>query len=158
MWPLRLHSPPRQYYFTAMSADQYPISAYTETLGLVYFPRMLSKIRFHATQSLHADFIENMGEGLDKRLCEYLRVSYDDLHAKTLAMKSDEDVLRAAFSTGRELNDTDKLIWNHYVTKLGWRDQVTESLANRKQSSGLQDRDDIVTMIEYFEYDEGRKS
>ena len=49
-------------------------------------------------------------------------------------------------------------MWNHYVTKLGWRDQVTESLANRKASSGLSDRDEIETMIEYFEYDEGRKA
>lgn len=141
-----------------MSADQYPISAYTETLGMCYYPRMLSKIRLHATQSLHADFIENMGEGLDKRLCDYLRVSYDDLQAKTLEIESDDEVLNWAFSVGRVLNDTDKIVWNHYVTKLGWRDQVTDSLANRKRESSLQDRDDIVTMIEYFEYDEGRKS
>jgi hypothetical protein len=141
-----------------MSADPYPISAYIETLGLVYFPRMLSKIRLHATASLHPDFIENMGEGLDKRLCDYLRVSYDDLKAKTLSTTSDDEVLQWAFANGRELNDTDKLMWNHYATKLGWRDQVTASLAKRKLSNGLQDRDDIATMIEYFEYDEGRKS
>jgi hypothetical protein len=140
-----------------MSADQYPISAYTETLGFRYFPRMLSKIRLHAVESLHPDFVENMGAGLDLRLCEYLRVDYAELTTQTLATESDEEVLQWAFSTGRELNDTDKLMWNHYVTKLGWRDQVSESLANRKLSSGLQDREDIATMIEYFEYDEGRK-
>jgi hypothetical protein len=141
-----------------MSIENYPISAYTETLGLRYFPRMLSKIRLHAQESLHADFIENMGEGLDKRLCDYLRVSYGDLSTETLTTESDEAVLKWAYAHGRELNDTDLLMWNHYVTKLGWRDQVSESLANRKKSSGLADRDDIVTMIEYFEYDEGRKT
>lgn len=141
-----------------MSADQYPISAYTETLGLRYFPRMLSKIRLHATASLHPDFIENMGAGLDKRLCEFLQVNYTDLSTQTLANESDEAVLQWAFAKGRAPTETDTLLWNHYVTKLGWRDQVTESLANRKLSSGLQDRDDIQTMIEYFEYDEGRKS
>ena len=141
-----------------MSTTSYPISAYIETLGVRYFARMLSKVRLHATASLHPDFVENMGGGLDLRLCDFLRIDYTELATHTLATASDEEVLKWAFVHGRELNETDKLMWNHYVTKLGWRDQVSESLANRKLSSGLQDRDEIETMIEYFEYDEGRKS
>ncbi len=56
-----------------------------------------------------------------------------------------------------ELRD-DILIWNHFVTKLGWNDQVTELLEQRKAESGLIDHNEIATMLEYFEYDEGRKS
>ncbi|GAB5562834.1 MAG: hypothetical protein SynsKO_44810 [Synoicihabitans sp.] len=141
-----------------MSATECPISAYTETKGLRYFPRMLSKIRLLAAGTLREDFHEMIGQGLDGRLCNYLRVDYADLQEKTLASESDEDVFEWVQEKGRGINETDILLWNHYVTKLGWRDQVTESLANRKASSGLADRDEIETMIEYFEYDEGRKS
>ena len=141
-----------------MSSDQCPISAYTETQGLRYFPRMLSKIRLLAADQLREDFHEMIGQGLDGRLCKYLRVDYAALREQTLATDNDDAVFAWVQENGRGLNETDILMWNHYVTKLGWKDQVTESLANRKKSSGLEDRDDIETMIEYFEYDEGRKS
>lgn len=141
-----------------MSNDQCPISAYTETQGLRYFPRMLSKIRLLAAGALREDFHEMIGQGLDGRLCNYLRVDYAELREKTLSTEDDDAVFEWVQQTGRGLNETDILLWNHYVTKLGWRDQVTESLANRKKSSGLENRDEIETMIEYFEYDEGRKS
>ncbi|MBT5903166.1 MAG: DUF5069 domain-containing protein [Opitutaceae bacterium] len=141
-----------------MSDSQSPISAYTETKGLRYFPRMLSKIRLLAAGGLREDFHEMIGQGLDGRLCNYLRIDYTDLREKTLATESDDEVFDWVQNHGRGLNETDVLMWNHYVTKLGWRDQVTESLANRKASSGLSDRDEIETMIEYFEYDEGRKA
>ncbi len=141
-----------------MSADQCPISAYIETKGLRYFPRMLSKIRLMAAGTLREDFHEMIGRGLDARLCNHLRVDYEALREKTLSSTTDEEVFSWVQENGRDINETDILLWNHYVTKLGWRDQVTESLANRKASSGLADRDEIETMIEYFEYDEGRKA
>lgn len=141
-----------------MSSDQCPISAYVETKGLRYFPRMLSKIRLLAAGSLREDFHEMIGQGLDGRLCNYLRVDYAALREQTLATDNDDAILDWVQEHGRGLNETDILLWNHYVTKLGWRDQVSESLANRKKSSGLEGRDEIDTMIEYFEYDEGRKS
>ncbi len=141
-----------------MSSDQCPISAYTETKGLRYFPRTLSKIRLLAAEQLREDFHEMIGQGLDGRLCKFLRIGYADLQEKALETTNDDEVFDWMQANGRGINETDILMWNHYVTKLGWKDQVTESLANRKASSGLSDRDEIETMIEYFEYDEGRKS
>jgi len=141
-----------------MSATQCPISAYEETKGLRYFPRMLSKIRLQAKGELREDFHEMIGNGLDARLCQFLHVDYAQLREKTLTTRSDEEVLAWVEENGRTISETDLLLWNHYVTKLGWRDQVSENLARRKAESGLSDRDEIETMIEYFEYDEGRKS
>lgn len=141
-----------------MSSEQCPISGYTETKGLRYFPRMLSKIRLLAAGELREDFHEMIGQGLDGRLCSYLRINYADLRDKTLTTENDDEVFEWVQTNGRGINETDILLWNHYVTKLGWQDQVTESLAKRKASSGLSNRDEIETMIEYFEYDEGRKA
>jgi hypothetical protein len=135
-----------------------PISAYQETLGMIYFARMLSKIRQCATGDLREDFCENLGSGFDARCVNFLRVSYAALTERVLRGGSDEEILRWCFETGRELSEGDIYIWNQFLKSVGWRDGVTDILTRRKQESGLADRDEIVTMLEYFEYDEGRKS
>jgi gluconokinase len=135
-----------------------PISAYQETLGMIYFARMLDKIRLHAAGKLRDDFCENLGSGLDGRCVNFLRVPYAGLVARTLQGGSDEDILRWCFEHGRETNEGDIFVWNQFLKKVGWQDGVSEILVRRKQESGLADRDEIMTMAEYFEYDEGRKS
>ncbi|HEX2748254.1 MAG TPA: DUF5069 domain-containing protein [Verrucomicrobiales bacterium] len=134
-----------------------PLSAFNETLGMIYFARMLNKIRLHATGHLREDFQENLGKGMDERCVKFLRVDYDRLKERVLSGGTDEEILRWCCSTGRELDANDLLIWNDHLSKRGWRDAASESLAQRKKESGLEHRDDIVTMLEFFEVDEGRK-
>lgn len=135
-----------------------PLSAYQETLGMIYFARMLDKIRQNAAGTLREDFCDNLGSGFDGRCADFLRVNYADLAARVLQGGSDEEILKWCFETGRELNEGDIFIWNNYLKKVGWKDAVSAILARRKQESGLEGRDEIETMLEYFEYDEGRKS
>ena len=136
---------------------QPPISAYQATNDLLYFARMLDKIRKHSKGELREDFHGHLGKGLDGRCCGFLHVDYSTLVEQTLSGKSDAALLDWCYAQGRALDANDILIWNHFLTKLGWNDHVSEMLAERKAESGFADRDDIVTMIEYFEYDEGRK-
>jgi hypothetical protein len=135
-----------------------PISAYQETLGMLYFARMLDKIRKHARGELRSDFHANLGIGFDARCTGFLRVSYADLKERVLQGGTDEEILRWCFQRGRELNADDMLVWNEFLRKRGWNDQASQILAQRKQESGLADRNEILTMLEYFEYDEGRKT
>lgn len=134
-----------------------PISAYQETMGMLYFARMLDKIRKFARGELRDDFRENLGSGFDGRCCGYLRVKYEDLKRRVLEGGSDEEILRWCFTQGRSLDEGDILIWNEFLRKRGWKDAASELLAKRKQESGLADRAEIETMLEYFEWDEGRK-
>jgi gluconokinase len=135
-----------------------PLSAYQETLGMIYFARMLDKIRLNSLGELAEDFQANLGGGFDERCVDYLRVPYPELQHRTLQGGSDEDILQWCFETGRELSEGDILIWNQFLSKRGWNDEVSGILAHRKKESGLETRDEIQTMAEYFEYDEGRKS
>ena len=135
-----------------------PISAYQETLGMIYFARMLDKIRLHAAGDLREDFQANLGSGFDARCVDFLRVPYLDLRDRVLAGGTDEEILNWCFQAGRELDAGDIHIWNQYLTRVGWKDGVSETLARRKRESCLEDHDEIETMLEYFEYDEGRKS
>jgi hypothetical protein len=136
---------------------QPPISAFDATSGMLYFARMLDKISKHDLGELRDDFLDNLGGGLDQRCCDFLRVPYADLAQRTLEGGTPQKILDWCFSQGHALDDNDILIWNHFVSKLGWKDQVTELLEQRKAESGLSDRDEIETMLKYFEYDEGRK-
>lgn len=124
---------------------------------MIYFARMLDKIRLNAAQKLREDFCENLGTGLDGRCTGYLRVDYADLAARVQVGGEDEEILRWCYEAGRELDKGDIFVWNEFMRKLGWNDPVTETLMRRKKESGLEGRDEIQTMAEYFEYDEGRK-
>jgi len=59
---------------------------------------------------------------------------------------------------GRRLNDGDLFVWNGFASKLGWRDSVTPTLEEAKKKHGIADRDDIVTIPDLIDFDEGRKS
>jgi gluconokinase len=135
-----------------------PRSAYDKTRGMLYFPRMLDKIRRYAAGELREDFHDFLGKGLDGRCRSYLRVDYEALRERTLGGGSDEEMLAWCFAEGRTLNDDDLLVWNLFVQKLAWNDLASESLRKRKAEAGLADRDDIQTMIEFMEVDEGRKA
>ncbi len=124
---------------------------------MIYFARMLDKIRLNAAGNLREDFCDNLGTGLDGRCAGFLQVDYVALVNRVLEGGTDDEVLRWCFANGRSLTENDLFIWNQYLRKVGWNDGVSEILVRRKQESGLENRDDIQTMVDYFDHDEGRK-
>ena len=133
-----------------------PRSASDKTNGLTYFARMLDKIRLFARSELRSDFHANLGKMGDGWCTSFLRVDYADLRERVLAGGTDEEILAWCFENGRDLNETDIMVWNSFVMKLGWNDLAAPRLRKLKEDSGLGDREDIQTMAEYFEVDEGR--
>jgi hypothetical protein len=133
-----------------------PRSAYDKTSGMMYFARMLDKVRLFAEGKLRPDFHGNLGKGADNWCVSFLRVEYGSLKDRVLAGGTDEEILAWCFEKGRTLNDTDLLVWNTFIAKLGWNDLAAPRLRKFKEASGLANRDDIQTMAEYFEVDEGR--
>lgn len=121
---------------------------------------MLDKIRLFAAGDLPPDYHANLGQGADARLCRFLRIDYDQLRERTLAGGADEEILEWCFQNGRQLSEEDRLIFTKFACKLGWRDEdigATERLQRFKSDSGLADRDDIVTIFDYYDVDEGRR-
>jgi gluconokinase len=135
-----------------------PKSGYEKTGGMAYFPRMLDKIRLHAKGELRPDFHANLGRGADGWCTGFLRVNYADLKQRVLEGGTDEEILSWCFAKGRPLDNNDLMVWNSFVTKLGWNDLASPRLQKLKAESGLADRNEIVTMFDYFEADEGRKA
>lgn len=125
---------------------------------MVWFPRMLDKIRLHAKGELPADYIPWLGKGFDGRCLRYLRVSYDALVARVLQGGSNEEILEWCFKQGRELSEEDIMIWSDFLRKRGWRDsaEVLADLEDSKRQSGLGGRADLDTYFRYNDADEGR--
>ena len=125
--------------------------------GLVYFGRMLDKIRAHAKGELPSEWVPNLGKGFDGRCVRFLGISYEDLKARVLEMGgTDEQILQWCYERGRQPSDEEIEIWNEFMRKCGWNDEITPTLERRKRESELENRDDIETMFQYIDADEGR--
>jgi hypothetical protein len=135
---------------------QYPSSAFDTVGGIVYFARMLAKIRLMAAGKLPNDYHKNLGIGFDGRCCRFLRVTYPAIQARVQQGSTDEEILQWCFEHGRKPNDEEILIWNAFMTKRGWRDDNTEDLDRYKADSGFSGRCEIQTLFDYYEFDEGR--
>jgi len=138
---------------------QYPRSAYDQVGGIVYFARMMDKIRLFAAGELPADYYPNLGKGFDGRCTRFLKVDYAALRQRVLQGGTDEEILEWCFANGRRPGEEDILAWNSFMRKRGWRDEerITRELEDYKAKSGLAERTDILTFFDYYEVDEHRK-
>jgi hypothetical protein len=122
--------------------------------GLVYFGRMLDKIRLYAKGKLPADYVEKMGAGFDGRCCRYLQVDYRAVVEQVEKGVADEEILAWCFAHGRRLTEEEMEIWNGFMTKRGWRDDASDKLKENKRVRGFADRDDIQTLFDFHQADE----
>ena len=125
---------------------------------LIYFGRMLDKIRLHLAGTLPEIYHANLGGGFDERCIHFLRISYRDLwdHLAAHPDSSDEDLYDWALSRGRHPADEEIEVWNEFMRKRGWKDDATPRLVQRKADDGFAGRADIETMFQYIDADEGR--
>lgn len=139
---------------------RFPRSAYDQTGGLVYFPRMCDKIRLQVAGELGEEYFDYLGKGFDGRICAFLRVAYEDVKARVLAGQTDEEVLAWCLENGRGIEDIDYLVWNGFARKRGWRDEDggSDFLANAKTAAGFAERGELLTLFDFYEHDEGRAS
>jgi len=124
--------------------------------GLFYFGRMLDKIRLHAKGELPPDYHANLGKGFDEKCANFLRINYDQLVERVNRGGTDEEILLWCFDHGRRPDENDVYVWNEFMRKRGWNDEVSEILLRRKKESGMMNRSDIQTSFQFIDADEGR--
>lgn len=132
-------------------------SPYVKVGRVVYFGRMIDKIRLHADGKLPVDeYGANLGKGFDARCCAFLRVDYPTLKEITLSgQMSAEQLLAWAEETGGRRTDEECEVWNGFMMKRGFRDEAAPTLAKRIRESALEAKP-IVTFFDYIDFDEGR--
>lgn len=134
-------------------------SPYDTVSGIVYFGRMLDKIRLHARGELPEDYTAFIGAepgGFDARCVRFLALDYSALTQRVLQGGTDEEILAWAFANGRQPSEEEIEVWNGFMMKRGWRDPARERLLFRLQESGLPLGGGIETMFDYIDADEGR--
>jgi gluconokinase len=137
---------------------QTPCSDYLETKGLIYFARMLDKIRLNAEGRLAPGYFVGVEDPtfFDARCTRFLGVNYDELAARTIEGGSDEEILDWCFARGRKPGEEEIEIWNAFISKRGWRDAGSADLQAAKERNGWADRDDIQTWVDLHDVEEGR--
>lgn len=138
-------------------------SCYAKVGRLVYFGRMLDKIRLHAAGALPADYQPNFARGFDGICCRFLRVKHDAViarvasggTAKADALVADDEILAWCFEQGGARTSEECEIWNNFMMKRGWRDASSAPLAERIVTFGLAGKT-IETLFDLIENDEGR--
>jgi hypothetical protein len=135
---------------------KFPRSAYDKVGGIVYFPRMLDKIRLQAAGELPSEYLQYMDKGFNLRMANFLQVTLPDLFKRVNEGGTDAEILEWAYTHGRRLTDIDKEVWNGFATKRGIKDDGSEALEKFKAASGFADRKDIETFFHYYDVDEKR--
>jgi len=131
-------------------------SSYEKVGGIVFFARMLDKIRLNAAGRLPPGY--NLGTAdwtsFDARSTRFLGVDYQAVVERTLQSGSDEEILQWCFQHGRRPSEEEIEIWNAFLIKRGWRDAGSAELAEAKRIRGFTDRDDIQTWFDFLRADE----
>ena len=136
-------------------------SPYAKVGRLVYFGRMLDKIRLHAAGQLPADYQGNLGDQkpgmFDARCCAFLRVAYAGIREQALAGQGDEAILAWVEHRGGRRSDEECETWNGFLMKRGWHDHpdTTARLQMRVREAGLAGRP-IETFFDFIDCAEGR--
>jgi hypothetical protein len=151
--------------FYSVMTQSYPTlipglrSPYDQVKGLVYFGRMLDKMRLAAAGRLPEGWEAARGTAMktsfDSRCCRFLQIDYAALEAETLKGGSDDTLLQWAFAHGRQPGEEEIEVWNAFMTKRGWRDAGTQRLNERLAEIGLPPGT-VQTMFEFIDLDEGR--
>ena len=134
-------------------------SGYVKVGELVYFGRMLDKIRLSDQGQLPPGY--NLGDQnpifFDGVCCRFLGVEYQQIVNQTRAGRSDEEILEWANEAGKHPTADEVSHWNSFMTKCGWRDRSTASLNRWKKQLGLENRTDVQTFFDLYDADEGRE-
>lgn len=131
-------------------------SPHVKTGGIVYFARMLDKIRLHAAGTLPKDYIPNLGIGFDERCVKFLWVDYPALAGRVKQGGGDGEILKWCFAQGRTPSAEEIEVWNEFMRKRGWNDEMSARLRQRLAEGGFEKRTDIQTFFDFIDLDEGR--
>jgi hypothetical protein len=136
---------------------KFPLRSPSEKVGgLLYFGRMLDKIRLHAKGELPSDYHANLGKGFDEKCVKFLGVDYEELVERVKKAGTDQEILEWCFRVGRKPPEDDIYVWNEFMRKRGWNDEVSDILVRRKAEAGMANRSDIQTSFQFIDTDEGR--
>jgi hypothetical protein len=134
----------------------YPRSGREMMCGWVYLPRFIDKIRLHLAGKLHADYQENLTKGFDGAWLKAACVPAD-MFIQIVKNSITDGQVADWVAKNVKKTDAEKKAFNDFVLNRGRDDEAAKArLKMRKEESGLAQRDDLQTFIDYMDADEKR--
>jgi hypothetical protein len=131
-------------------------SPYDKTFGLVYFGRMLDKIRILARGELPPEYMEDFEKDFDQKCAMFLGINYDLVVNYVNEGLTDHAILQSCFGMGHRPSEGEIYMWNEFMRKRGWNDELSSMLENQKKKHAMLSRSEIQTVFQFIEADEGR--
>ena len=69
---------------------------------------------------------------------------------------NEEAILESCFGMGRRPSEGEIYMWNEFMRKRGWNDELSEALESQKKKEAMLSRSEIQTMFQFIDADEGR--
>ncbi len=136
-----------------------PCSDYIPTNGVIFFARMLDKLRLKDQGELPGDY-NYAGCGVwdcfDARFCRFFGVDVPQVVERVSSGGTDEEILEWCFEKFGRPTEEKIEFWNNFITKRGWRDESSQELEEVKKTNGFQGRADVQTWVDFHDVDEGR--
>lgn len=131
-------------------------SPYDRTLGLVYFGRMLDKIRSYARGEPPLEYEENFEKDLAEKCATFLRVKYEQIVEYVNQGLTDQAIVQSCFGMGHRPSEGEIYIWNEFMRKRGWNDELSGPLEDQKKKHAMLSRSEIKTVFQFMDADSGR--
>ena len=131
-------------------------SPYDKTGGLVYFGRMLDKIRSLARGELPPEYMENFEKDFDQKCATFLGVNYELLVNYVNEGLTDDAILQSCFGMGHRPSEGEIHMWNEFMRKRGWNDELSGTLEKQKKKQAMLSRSEIQTVFQFIDVDSGR--
>jgi gluconokinase len=126
--------------------------------GIVYFGRMIDQIRAQANGELPPEYQGNLGKGLEEHCVNFLGVTYDLVVQFVNEGLSDGAILQSCFGMGHRPSQAEIYMWNEFMRKRGWNDELSETLESQKKKGAMLSRSEIQTAFQFIDADEGRSA
>ena len=98
----------------------------------------------------------NLGKGFDEKCATFLRVRYELVVEYVNQGLNEEAILESCFGMGRRPSQGEIYMWNEFMRKRGWNDELSEALESQKKKEAMLSRSEIQTMFQFIDADEGR--
>jgi len=131
-------------------------SPYEKTCGLVYFGRMLDKIRNLASGELPPEYVEDFEKDFDQKCALFLGVTYELLVSYVNEGLTDQAILQSCFGMGHRRSEDEIHMWNEFMRKRGWNDELSGTLEDQKKKHAMLSRSEIQTVFQFIDADSGR--
>ncbi|MGH7942825.1 MAG: DUF5069 domain-containing protein [Limisphaerales bacterium] len=135
----------------------YPRSPRETMDGWYYLPRYVDKIRLHLAGKLHSDYTGNLGKGFDALWLKFAGITHEQMVDVVRNSLTDGQVCDWVRKTVKKSAADKQTHWQamYEHPKAGDADGAAR-LKRRKEQSGLAQRDDIKTFVDYIDGDEKR--